>query len=62
VVALRRFDRTAARAARHRFAGRVLLGGFAVPLVNPVAPVIATALMVHLFEDLRRAHPHLLAS
>jgi uncharacterized protein involved in cysteine biosynthesis len=62
VVALRRFDRTAARAARHRFAGRVFLGGFAVPLVNLVAPVIATAFMVHLFEGLRRTHPHLLAS
>ena len=63
VVALRRLDRTAARAARHRFAGRVFLGGFAVPLVNHlVAPVIATAFMVHLFEGLRRIDPHLLAS
>ncbi len=68
VVALRRLDRTAARAARHRFAGRVFLGGvviaglFAVPLINLVAPVIATAFMVHLFEGLRRTYPHLVAS
>ena len=68
VVALRRLDRTATRVARRRFAGRVFLGGvviagvFAVPLVNLVAPVIATAFMVHLFEGLRRVEPHLLAS
>jgi CysZ protein len=68
VVALRWLDRTAARAARHRFAGRVFLGGvviaglFIVQLVNLVAPVIATAFMVHLFEGLRRAEPHFLAS
>jgi CysZ protein len=63
VVALRRFDPMATRAVRQRFAGRVFLGGvliaglFAVPLVNLVAPVIATAFMVHLFESLRRAEP-----
>ena len=68
VVALRRLDPTAARAARHRFGGRVFLGGvaiaalFLVPLVNLVAPVIATAFMVHLFEGLRRAGPQPLAS
>jgi CysZ protein len=68
VVALRRLDRTTARAVRHRFAGRVFLGGvvvaglFIVPLVNLIAPVIATAFMVHLFEGLRRAEPHLPAS
>jgi len=68
VVALRRLDRTATRVTRQRFAGRVYLGGvviaglFIVPLVNLVAPVIATAFMVHLFEDLRRLEPHLLAS
>jgi CysZ protein len=68
VVALRRLDRTATGAARQRFAGRVYLGGvviaglFIVPLVNLVAPVIATAFMVHLFEDLRRLEPQLLAS
>jgi CysZ protein len=61
VVALRRLDLTAVRALRMRFAGRVFLGGvviaglFAVPLVNLVVPVIATAFMVHLFEGLRHA-------
>jgi CysZ protein len=68
VVALRRLDQTATRTARRRFAGRVFVGGvviaglFAVPFVNLLAPVIATAFMVHLFEGLRRAEPHLLAS
>jgi CysZ protein len=45
---------------RNRFAGRVFLGGvviaglFALPLVNLVAPVIATAFMLHIFEALPR--------
>ncbi len=68
VVALRRLDLTAARAARRRFAGRVFCGGviiaglFAMPLINLIAPVIATAFMVHLFEKLRRTEPSLPAS
>jgi CysZ protein len=63
VVALRRLDLTAVRVLRTRFAGRVFLGGvviaglFAVPLVNLVVPIIATAFMVHLFETLRHAAP-----
>ena len=58
-VALRRFDLTATQAMRRRFAWRVFLGGvvvaalFAVPVVNLIAPVIATALMVHFVESLR---------
>ena len=68
VVALRRLDTTATRGVRHRFGGRVFLGGlliaglFALPLVNLVAPVIATAFMVHLFETLRPFEPQVLAS
>lgn len=68
VVALRRLDPTATLAARRRFGGRVFLCGvaiaalFAVPVVNLVAPVIATAFMLHVFEDLRRANPQLAAS
>jgi CysZ protein len=60
VVALRRLDAAAARAVRNRFAGRIFLGGvaiaglFALPLVDLVAPVIATAFMVHVFEALPR--------
>jgi CysZ protein len=60
VVALRRLDMGAARAMRSRFAGRIFLGGvviaglFALPLVNLVAPVIATAFMLHIFEALPR--------
>lgn len=58
VVALRRLDVHAARQVRHRFAGRVFLGGviiagmFAVPFIDLVAPVVAAAFMVHLFERL----------
>jgi CysZ protein len=64
VVALRRLDAAAARAARSRFGLRVFLGGvmiaalFSVPLVNLVAPVIATAFMVHVFEALPRLESH----
>jgi len=60
VVALRRLDAGEARAMRRRFAGRIFLGGvviaglFALPLVNLVAPVIATAFMLHIFEALPR--------
>jgi CysZ protein len=60
VVALRRLDAAATRAARNRFGLRVFLGGvviaalFALPLVNLVAPVVATAFMLHLFEALHR--------
>ncbi|MBV9686536.1 MAG: EI24 domain-containing protein, partial [Alphaproteobacteria bacterium] len=61
VVALRRLDAGEARAVRNRFAGRIFLGGvviaglFALSLVNLVAPVIATAFMLHIFEALPRA-------
>ncbi|MBV9015272.1 MAG: EI24 domain-containing protein [Alphaproteobacteria bacterium] len=65
VVALRRLDRGTAKAVRQRFAGRVFIGGlvitglFSLPLVNLVAPVIATAFMVHVFEGLRRIEPRI---
>jgi CysZ protein len=65
VVALRRLDPIAVRAARHRVAGRVFLAGvviaglFAIPLVNLVAAVVATAFMVHLLAQMRAADPRL---
>ena len=68
VVALRRLDPSTARALRRRCAGRVFLAGaviaglFAVPLVNLLAPAVATAFMVHLFEGLQRAEPRLSAA
>ncbi|HMD63663.1 MAG TPA: EI24 domain-containing protein [Stellaceae bacterium] len=64
VVALRRLDAGEARAVRSRFAGRIFLGGvviaglFTLPLINLVAPVIATAFMLHIFEALPRLEPH----
>lgn len=48
---------------RNRFAGGITLGGaviaglFALPRVNLVTPVVATALTVHLFEMLPGAPP-----
>jgi CysZ protein len=63
VVSLRRLDAAATRAVRSRFGLRVFLGGvviaglFALPLVNLVAPVIATALMLHIFEALPQSEP-----
>ncbi len=63
-VALRRLDSAGAERVRRRFAGRLFLGGiviaglFAIPLVNLVAPVIATAFMVHVFEALPGGAPH----
>ena len=63
LIALRRLDLHAAKQVRHRFAGRVFFGGviitgmFAVPFVNLVAPVVAAAFMVHVFERLPRLPP-----
>jgi CysZ protein len=68
VVALRRLDPLAVRAARRRAAGRVFVAGvviaglFAIPFVNLVAAVIATAFMVHLLARMRVADPKLTVS
>jgi uncharacterized protein involved in cysteine biosynthesis len=59
-VALRRLDAKLADEVRRRSSGRVFLGGVAitvmltVPILNLIAPVIATAFMVHVFESIRR--------
>jgi uncharacterized protein involved in cysteine biosynthesis len=68
VVALRRLDPSAARAARRQVSLRVFLSGvviaglFAIPLVNLVAAVLATAFMVHHVERMRLAELQLPAS
>ena len=68
VIALRRLDRIAAREARRRVAARVFVAGvviaglFAIPFVNLIAAVIATAFMVHLAAQLRVADPRLTVS
>jgi len=60
LVALRRLDRQQTKSVRRRFGGRVFAGGvviaalFAVPVINIIAPVIATAFMIHIFEGVRR--------
>jgi CysZ protein len=68
VVALRRLDPLAVRAARRRAAGRVFVAGvviaglFAIPFVNLIAAVIATAFMVHLLARMRVADSRLTVS
>jgi len=59
-VALRRLEAGSAREVRRRNSGRIFLSGvvitvmLTVPLLNLIAPVIATAFMVHIFESIRR--------
>jgi uncharacterized protein involved in cysteine biosynthesis len=61
LVALRRFDRRQVQVLRRAHGGRSFLAGIViaflltVPFVNLIAPVIATAFMLHLFEAWRRA-------
>lgn len=60
LVAVRRLDLPATKRLRRDFRGRVILAGavitflLTIPLVNLVTPIIATAFMLHTFEDLRR--------
>lgn len=61
LVAFRRLDGAAARAMGRRQRGRIVLAGVVVvfllslPLINLVAPVVAAAFMLHVFEGLRRS-------
>ena len=61
LVALRRLDGAATRAMWRWHRGRLVLAGVVIvfllslPLVNLVAPVVAVAFMLHVFEGLRRA-------
>lgn len=63
LVALRRLDARRVRTLRQAHRGRLFLGGVViaflstVPVINLVAPVVATAFMLHLFEALRRRDP-----
>jgi uncharacterized protein involved in cysteine biosynthesis len=60
LVALRRLDERRVRELRRAQSGRVFVAGvivtalLTVPVVNLVAPIAATAFMLHLFEGLRR--------
>lgn len=62
-VALRRLDDRHTRALRRARSAVVLAAGaliaflMTVPFVNLVAPVVATAFMVHIFEGMRRREP-----
>lgn len=63
MVAVRRLDLAATKRLRRDSRGRVILAGavitflLTIPLVNLVTPIIATAFMLHTFEDLRRRAP-----
>ena len=60
VVAVRRLTRDQVRTLRRRHRGRLTAAGvvitvmLTVPVMNLLAPVVATAFMVHVFERLRR--------
>ena len=60
LVAVRRFDVTVVGRLRRRYRGKVFMAGVVIafllslPLINIVMPVVATAFMVHVFEDVRR--------
>ena len=60
MVAVRRLESPVGKKLRKSHRGRVLLAGMVIaflltlPLVNLVTPIVATAFMLHVFEDLRR--------
>ena len=60
LVALRHMEPVAARIAFRRNRNRLSVAGaviavmLGIPLVNLLAPIVATAFMVHLFADMRR--------
>jgi CysZ protein len=60
LVAVRRLDIRGATKLRKHFRLRVILAGaviafmLTIPLVNLFTPILATAFMLHIFEDLRR--------
>jgi len=61
LVALRRLSPSEATALRKQYGFRLFLTGaliaflLTVPVVNLLAPIIATGMMVHLFEEFRKA-------
>lgn len=60
LVAVRRLDMEAVKRQRRSHRGRLLLAGVVIaflltlPLVNLAMPIVATAFMLHVFEDVRR--------
>ena len=63
MVAMRRMPPKEAKAFRRDHGGTVFAAGFlvvmlmSVPFLNLIMPVVATAFMTHVFEDLRRKAP-----
>ncbi len=60
LVAARRLGPAAARRLRKRYRGRVFMAGMIIafvltlPVINLVTPIVATAFMLHVFQELRR--------
>lgn len=60
MVAVRRMESREAKLLRRRHRGRIFMAGaiiaflFSIPIVNLVAPILATAFLVHIFETLRQ--------
>lgn len=60
LVAVRRLESSLSKKLRRRFRGRVFVAGVVIafllsmPVVNLIAPIVATGFMVHIFEALRQ--------
>jgi len=63
LVAYRRLDERTADAMRRAYRGRLTLAGMVIavmltiPVFNLIAPIVATAFALHLFEAMRRERP-----
>jgi CysZ protein len=63
LVAYRRIEERAADEFRRAYRGRLTLAGvvialiLTIPVVNLIAPIVATAFALHLFEAMRRGRP-----
>jgi uncharacterized protein involved in cysteine biosynthesis len=66
LVAQRRVGTRKAKALRKAYQGKLLIAGactaflLTIPLVNLIAPVVGTAVMVHLFHSMRREEKFLM--
>ena len=61
IVALRRMNFAAVRKLRRKHRIKIFVSGvviallFSIPLINLIAPIVATAFMVHIFHGLRES-------
>ena len=63
LVALRHVDGLTAKRLRLRYSGRIFVAGLviaafvAIPIINLLAPLFATAFMVHLYKSIAASPP-----